>query len=89
MIFTAHNNLTKPLSQETFRRHWKKLIEKLDIDKMRIHDTRHLLGNTMVNKGFSLEAIGKAMGHSSVHVTKRYAKTDLNTANDVLNGYME
>lgn len=88
-IFTAEKNPKKPLSQETFRRHWKKVIDRLDIDKMRIHDTRHLLGNTMVNKGFSLEAVGKAMGHSSVHVTKRYAKVDLNTANDVLNDYLE
>lgn len=56
---------------------------------MRIHDTRHLLGNTMVNKGFTLEAVGKSLGHSSPQVTKRYAKTSLNTASDVLNGYME
>ncbi|WP_373072111.1 tyrosine-type recombinase/integrase [Sulfurimonas sp.] len=87
LIFTAHKDRTKPLSQETFRRHWKKLIDSLGIN-MRIHDSRHLLGNTMINKGYSLEAIGKTMGHSSVHVTKRYAKTDLNTANDVLSDYL-
>ncbi|MFA6139040.1 MAG: site-specific integrase [Sulfurimonas sp.] len=88
LIFTAERNQFKPLSQETFRRHWNKLIENIDIEKFRIHDTRHLLGNTMVNKGYSLEAVGKAMGHSSVHVTKRYAKVNLNTANDVLNDYL-
>jgi|GEM_PF-763027 len=88
-IFTADQDISKPLSQETFRRHWKKLIDSLGIDKMRIHDTRHLLGNTMINKGYSLEAIGKSLGHSSVHVTKRYAKADLNTASDVLNEYFK
>ena len=89
LIFVAQKDQIKPLSQETFRRHWKKVIERLDIDKMRIHDTRHLLCTTMVNKGYSLEAIGKSVGHSSVHVTKRYAKTSLDTGNEVLNDYFE
>lgn len=78
LIFRAEKDKSKPLSQSTFRRHWKKVIERLEIDKMRIHDTRHLLGNTMVNKGFSLEAVGKTMGHSSVHITSRYAKVGVN-----------
>ncbi len=80
---------TKYITRNTFRNHWKILLKNSDIEKMRIHDTRHLLGNTMVNKGQSLEAIGKVLGHSSTAVTRRYAKTTLDTANDVLNGYME
>jgi len=56
---------------------------------MRIHDTRHLLGNTLVNRGESLENIGKLLGHSSVAVTRRYAKTTLDTADRLLNSYME
>lgn len=89
LIFTAEKNISKPLSQSTFRRHWKKVIDRLDVTSMRIHDTRHLLGNTMVNKGFSLESIGKTMGHSSVHVTKRYAKTTIETASKLLDDYLE
>jgi site-specific recombinase XerD len=80
---------TPHVTKNTFRNHWKILLENAGIEKMRIHDTRHLLGNTMVNKGQSLEAIGKVLGHSSTAVTKRYAKTSLNTANDVLNSYLE
>ncbi len=80
---------TPHITKNTFRNHWTKLLKKANIEKMRIHDTRHLLGNTMVNKGFTLEAVGKSLGHSSINVTKRYAKTSLNTANDVLNSYME
>ena len=55
---------------------------------MRIHDTRHLLGNTLVNNGESLENIGKVLGHSSTAVTKRYAKTTLETADRLLNSYL-
>lgn len=80
---------TPHITKNTFRKHWAKLLKNANIEKMRIHDTRHLLGNTMVNKGFTLEAVGKSLGHSSPQVTKRYAKTSLNTASDVLNGYME
>ena len=43
----------------------------------------------MVNKGTSLEAIGKVLGYSSIAVTKRYAKTSLATADKVLNEYMD
>ena len=56
---------------------------------MRIHDTRYLLGNNLVNGGESLENIGKLLGHSSVVVIRRYAKTNLNTADRLLNSYIE
>ncbi len=76
------------ITADTFRPHWKKVINRAGIEKMRIHDTRHLLGNTMVNRGASLEAIGKVLGHSSSAVTKRYAKTSLQTADKLLNDYL-
>jgi len=80
---------TPHITADTFRTHWKKVIKKAGIEKMRIHDTRHLLGNTLINRGESLENIGKLLGHSSPAVTKRYAKTNLNTANRLLNSYIE
>ena len=85
-IFTGEK--TEYITAQTFRPHWKKVLKIAGIDYMRIHDTRHLLGNTMVNKGTSLEAIGKVLGHSSIAVTKRYAKTNLTTADKVLNEYI-
>jgi len=80
---------TEHVSSDTFRRHWKKLLKKAGIEKMRIHDTRHLIGNTLVNKGESLENISKLLGHSSISVTKRYAKTTLATVDKSLHNYME
>ncbi|MGE4456146.1 MAG: hypothetical protein AB7E13_04380 [Arcobacteraceae bacterium] len=53
---------------------------------MRIHNTRHLLGNAMVNKGDSLEYIGENSGHSSTNVTN--TKTSLNMENNVFNSYL-
>ena len=77
------------MTKNTFRWHWKKVLSLANITKkMRIHDSRHLLGNTMVNQGETLEALSKVLGHSSVAVTKRYAKTNLATADRVLGKYM-
>lgn len=75
------------VTESTFRRHWKKVTSRAGISNMRIHDTRHVLGNTMVNKGESLENIGKVLGHSSIAVTKRYSKTSLQTADRLLSDY--
>jgi len=80
---------TPNVTANTFRRHWKQVIKNAGIENMRIHDTRHLLGNTLVNRGESLENIGKLLGHSSVAVTKRYAKTTLNTVDRLLNDYIK
>lgn len=79
---------TPHITAHTFRSHWKKVIKRAGIEKMRIHDTRHLLGNYLVNKGESLENIGKVLGHSSTAVTKRYSKTSLQTTDRLLNSYL-
>ncbi len=86
-IFPGEKTPFVPAS--TFRRHWNKVLKNAKIGKMRIHDTRHLLGNTMADRGESLENIGKVLGHSSVAVTKRYAKTSLETADRLLNNYID
>ena len=85
-IFTGET--TDYVTSNTFRRHWHEVTKNAGIENMRIHDTRHLLGNTLVNRGESLENIGKVLGHSSVAVTKRYAKTNLQTADKLLNDYI-
>jgi site-specific recombinase XerD len=79
---------TEHVTKNTFRHHWKQVVKNAGIKHMRIHDTRHLLGNTLVNNGESLENIGKVLGHSSTAVTKRYAKTTLETADRLLNSYL-
>ncbi len=88
--FIFAGETTPHVTDDTFRGHWKKVLQLAGIDKkMRIHDTRHLLGNTMVNQGETLEALSKVFGHSSVAVPKRYAKTNLATADRVLGKYMD
>lgn len=85
--FMFPGETVKHVTESTFRRHWKEVIKRAEIDEMRIHDTRHALGNTFVNRGESLENIGKVLGHSSIAVTRRYAKTSLKTADRLLSDY--
>lgn len=56
---------------------------------MRIHDTRHLLGNTLINKGVTEDIIGKVLGHQSYTITSRYAKVHINSIKEALDIYLE
>lgn len=80
---------TDHVSSSTLRPHWNKVLLRADIKKMRLHDTRHLLGNFLVNAGETLENIGPALGHGSVSVTKRYSKTNNDTKRRLLDIYSE
>ncbi|MEW5832125.1 MAG: tyrosine-type recombinase/integrase [Campylobacterota bacterium] len=85
-IFPARIDTNRPMSKETFRNHWVKILQKLDIN-MRIHDIRHLIGGTLVNSGATLEQIAAVLGHSSTTITKRYSKVKKETAANALNQF--
>jgi integrase len=80
---------TEHIVRSTFITHWKKVVLRANIDKMGIHDTRHLLGNTLINRGISEDIIGKVLGHQSFSITSRYATVNINTINEALNIYLE
>lgn len=87
-IFPARTDNTKPMSADTFRWHWDKLLDTLNI-KMRIHDIRHLIGGVLVNSGATLEEIAAVLGHSSTNVTKRYSTVKKDTASKAVNKFHE
>lgn len=66
------------------RHEWGELLKTAGIEKMRIHDTRHLIGYAAANAGFSLHAIGKALGHSEQATTARYSNINLQTKSEVV-----
>jgi len=87
-IFPARIDKSTPMSPDTFRWHWSKVLEDLDI-KMRLHDIRHLIGGTLVNAGATLEEIAAVLGHSSTNVTKRYSNVRKETASKAVNKFHE
>jgi integrase len=66
------------------RHEWRLLLDTAGIDKMRIHDTRHLIGYSATNAGIELHAIGKALGHSDIQTTMRYSNINLATKSHVV-----
>ncbi len=88
-VFHSMGDPDKKMHPSTLRPHWDKLLETAKIPKLRKHDLRHLLGNTMVSKGATLEEIAALLGHSSTAVTKRYAKAEVESKADSINKYLD
>ena len=59
------------------------------IEHLRIHDLRHIIGNTLVSNGATLEEVAALLGHSSTTVTRRYAKAETFSKENTLNKFME
>lgn len=54
--------------------HWYKLLEKAEIENLRLHDLRRTLGSYMAMNNTSLQMIAKALGHKSTAATQIYAR---------------
>ncbi|MCP4943114.1 MAG: tyrosine-type recombinase/integrase [Planctomycetaceae bacterium] len=52
---------------------WKKVRQKLNMPKLRIHDLRHSFAAVGATHGQSLPIIGAILGHREVSTTQRYA----------------
>ena len=82
-IFPSMNNDNEPLSSSTLRGHWK--------HNTTLHDTRHIIGGYLVNRGVSLEIIGSILGHTPVtgNITSRYAKVNYETSGAVVDAMFD
>jgi integrase len=62
------------------------------LDDVRLHDLRHSYASWAINRGISLEMIGKLLGHKVAATTQRYAhlaRDVLGTINDDLGAAMQ
>lgn len=87
-IFTAIRDNKKHLSKATLTKHWKKVTSRAKLDNLRMHDLRHIIGNTLVSNGATLEEVGALLGHSSIAITRRYAKAETQSKATTLNKFM-
>ena len=86
-VFHAINDKTKPLNIGTLRRHWNNLLKMAKIKRLRMHDLRHILGNTLVSQGYTLEDIKALLGHTDIKTTQRYAKAEIESKRKALEAY--
>jgi len=76
-VFGAVTDPDKPMHPGSLKRHWRRILDTAGIERFRVHDLRHLIGNTLVSNGATLEQIAALLGHSSIAITRRYAKAEL------------
>lgn len=81
------------INYDQFRRSWDraKLLAKLEDDADVVpHILRHTFASWLVQSGVSLQVVSKLLGHSTIHMTMRYAKLapdDLISVTEVITGY--
>jgi integrase len=79
----------KNMHNDTLKRHWKKILKNANIDCLRVHDLRHIVGLKLVNAGVSLEIIASVLGHTTTAITKRYSKVRTETAGKAIGKFKE
>ncbi len=88
-VFHALTDNSKQMSKETVRWHWARLLKNANIDHLRIHDLRHIIGSDLVSNNFTLEEVAQILGHTSTSVTKRYSKVRQEKANEALDSFFD
>ena len=67
------------------RKVWRRILNDADIEHMRLHDIRHMIGFYLVNiLKVPLEEVAFILGHSSSEVTSRYVNIKSEVSRDVL-----
>ena len=72
------------------RRAWKRLLKKADIENMRIHDIRHLVGFYSINYlNIPIEHVSFTLGHSDIRTTQKYINIKPEIAKDVISSIFD
>lgn len=67
-INTDTNNQYKDI-----RKAFKRMLDKNNLSKIRIHDIRHLVATYLINHcKLSIEVVSQTLGHSDIKITQRY-----------------
>jgi integrase len=64
---------------------WHRLRQKAGLPQLRLHDLRHSFASFLVNDGRTLYEVQQILGHSTPHVTMRYAHLSTRTLQDASN----
>jgi integrase len=63
---------------------WQRIRKRAGVVDIRIHDLRHTLASWLVGAGYNLSLIGRALNHSQVATTERYAHLALDPVREAL-----
>ena len=72
------------------RKAWQRLLDGANLDKIRIHDIRHLIGTYLINElNIPIEHVSHLLGHSSIQVTQRYVNLKPANAKNAMDSLFE
>ena len=84
----SNKRVFKTLSINTPLVNFQKMLNDMNLPKLRLHDIRHLLATTLVQNGTPIQHISRMLGHSSIAITEaRYATTNREQANKAMNDF--
>jgi integrase len=63
---------------------WQRIRQRAGIPDVRIHDLRHTLASWLIGAGYNLSLIGRALNHSQIATTERYAHLALDPVREAL-----
>ncbi len=64
---------------------WKNLLQRVEIEDLRIHDLRRTLGSWQAATGANSFIIGKSLGHKTQHATAIYARLNMDSVRESVN----
>ena len=64
---------------------WDRIRNRAGVPDVRIHDLRHSFASRLLAHGYSLSLISKALNHSQISTTQRYAHLDIDPLREALN----
>ena len=67
---------------------FQKMLNDMNLPKLRLHDLRHMIATTLVQNGTPIQHISRMLGHSSIAITEaRYATTNKEQANKAMSDF--
>ena len=62
-------NDERPTEPRTYRNYYKRLMEKLDIPKLKYHGLRHSFATRCIEVGSDYKTVSVLLGHSNISTT--------------------
>jgi integrase len=66
------------------KKSWARLLKDANIEKLKLHALRHTLASWIINGGFNIDVVGKALGHKSKEASRMYAHMTRETAGNAV-----
>ncbi len=86
-MFVFLNKAARPYTSEGLRKLWHKARVKAGIPSIKLYNaTRHSIASQAVHNGVDLSLVSRALGHSSLEMTKRYASVSVRMLRAVVDG---